>query len=187
MKYFAIYIAATGVIQQTCSAADVGQLELAPGQAVLEVPGVVRDDLWFVSQSALSPYPKQPSPLCKWNGSAWVDERDISAKRLEAIGRMKSSRDAAVFGGFVWGGDVFDSDERAQNMLMSMCVDARAGDLETQSYRLANNSWRTLSSGDMKNLWAACRAHVKTQFARFAQRESEIMVATSAQIAGIVW
>lgn len=134
--------------------------------------------------------PTSPGEHAQWDRAlaVWVDPRTLDKVKADRIFTMKTARDAAVFGGMIWDGSGFDTDERSQSVLLGLYVDSQAPAFEPQPWRLSDNSWRVLDAAAAAGVWAALRAHVKLQFTKFATREYAIQQATTpAAVDAVSW
>ena len=111
MKYFAIYDSVTGVILQSVTAPDLVSVTVVPGQLVIEVGSVVRDDLFYVSGSALVAYPQRPAALDGWSGTGWVDGRDLVSVKIVRNGMINAARLSANHSTFSFLGKLIACDE----------------------------------------------------------------------------
>ena len=134
--------------------------------------------------------PASPGDYAEWGKApgAWFDPRTVAEAKVARLRAMRLARDVAIYGGMVWDGSGFDSDERSQSVLMGLYVDSKEAGFEDQPWRLADNSWRVLTAADAAGVWAALRAHVKAQFTRFAVVEYLIEQATTqAAVDAVSW
>lgn len=131
-----------------------------------------------------------PAHPATWDNvtMCWVDTRTLGDIKAAKLAELQAARDAQQFGGFVWDGSTFDSDERSQSVLLGMFTTAALGSLPDTPYRLQNNSWRVLTAADMVQVWGALQALVAGAFAQFAELEAAVADATTAaQVAAITW
>ena len=125
-----------------------------------------------------------------WDAEAerWVEAPTLTALRLAKLAELKAARDAQQFGGFVWDGSPFDSDERSQSVLLGMFTTAALGGLPDTPFRLQDNTWRVLSAADMVQVWGALQMLIAGAFAQFAALEAQVFAASTPEaIAGVVW
>ncbi len=102
---------------------------------------------------------------------------DVRTQLLEAA---KAERDRRVFGGFAWDGSVFDSDQTSQARILGCYVSSQASpESFPRQWRLADNSWRSVSVGDAEPLFLALGAHLQSHFDAFAAHESAISAASA--------
>lgn len=118
----------------------------------------------------------------------WVDQRSLQDARLDAITKLKTNRDAAIAGGFTWDGSAFDADETSQARLLGLFVSSQSPTYEPVNWRLADNTWRTLSASDAAEVWTALQSHVRACFATFASLEQAANgAASAAELDAIQW
>jgi hypothetical protein len=101
--------------------------------------------------------------------------------RTRAITALKIARDARVFGVMVWDGSGFDVDAIAQSRILGMAVTAQsAPGAFPIDWRLADNTWRSLSAADAGALFGALQAHIAGLFAAFKAHETAVTALTDA-------
>jgi hypothetical protein len=112
----------------------------------------------------------------------------LARAKVDQLTVLKSARDGVVFGGFTWSGSTFDSDQTAQTRLMGLYVNAQSNPSLSQAWRLADNSWRTISAADAAAVWASLTSHLATQFSHFATKEAAVNAAADvAAVLAVVW
>jgi hypothetical protein len=134
----------------------------------------------------------RPSPSHKprriGNLVAWEDPRTLEQAREQRLAQIQAERDAVLFGGFQWDGSTFDSNADSQSRLMGLRVDAMLPTFTPRGWRLADNTWRTLSAADAAGIWVALTEHMEGQFRRFEAREAAINAATTvAAVDAVTW
>lgn len=118
----------------------------------------------------------------------WIDPRTLADLKAAKMAALKAARDAEQFGGFVWDGSTFDSDERSQTLLLGMFTTAALGALPDTPFRLADNSWRVLTASDMVQVWSALQGLIGGAFGRFSVVEAAVMAAQDAPtVEAITW
>lgn len=126
----------------------------------------------------------------RWDNDAmaWFDLRTADQARIDRLRDLQRQRDGVITGGFSWDGSTFDSDDTSQIRLIGLAQAARDADFEPVNWRLADNSWRTLSAADALGVWSALKDHIRNTFAVFAALEADLVVAsTLAEIDLIRW
>jgi hypothetical protein len=109
----------------------------------------------------------------------------LKADRWELI---KKARNDAEFGGFLWDGSRFDSDQISQQRIQGMVQIANLDSSMSMDWTLADNSVRTLNSEQGIALGLALAAHVNEQHVKARTLRVAIDSATSAeQVAAVVW
>lgn len=136
--------------------------------------------------------PPRPSPshlLSVLNGALiWADPRTLAQARLDRVAAMRDAREAAINAGFVWSASPFDSDEKSQSRLLALVISAQLPGFVPREWRLANNTYRTLTAANASAVYMAFDAHVQAQFARFVARETAITNApTIAAVEAVTW
>lgn len=125
-----------------------------------------------------------------WSGTSfyWQDTSTLQEVKVAKLLELKIARDQIIFGGFGWDGSTFDSDQTAQTRLMGLYIKSQGDSNISQSWRLQDNSWRVLTAVDIAGIWATLNQHLTAQFAHFAQKETEVIAATTKeQVATINW
>ena len=99
--------------------------------------------------------PPTPSHQFDYNTKQWVDSRSLDEIRAQKWAEIKSQRDQLEFGGFEFGGNVYDSDQVSQGRIMGA---AAAG--VDQTWTLANNATVELTALQLQQLYAALQSHI---------------------------
>lgn len=117
----------------------------------------------------------QPNLSDYWNGNAfvsigeppsthhifdyhtkqWIDPRSLDEIKAQKWSEIKSQRDRLEFGGFEFGGNIYDSDQVSQGRIMGA---AAAG--VDQTWTLANNATVELTALQLQQLYAALQSHI---------------------------
>lgn len=175
---------------QASTQAQAGETMLESADASAATHYVAGGELAAYTEEQAEAKAARPHPRAAWDNSAmaWVDPRTLSDLKAAKLAEMKTARDAQQFGGFVWDGSPFASDERSQSVLLGMFTTAFAGLLPDTPFRLQDNSWRVLTPIDVMQVWGALRSLIAGAFAQFAAREAAIEAATTKeQVEGIAW
>lgn len=108
---------------------------------------------------------------------------DVADLRSELLASAKAERDRRVFGGFVWDGSVFDSDETSQARILGCYVSSQASPSSfPRSWRLADNSWRCLLLTEAEPLFLALGRHLQSHFDAFGAHEASIAAASVSEL-----
>jgi len=117
-----------------------------------------------------------------------IDPRTLSIAVINQLNKMRVAREVAINNTFVWSGSPFDADLTSRNRLLSLKVDSLDPAYVPRSWRLADNTWRTLSAADVAGVWAALRVHTEAQYTTFASLETDILSKTTvAQVVTVEW
>lgn len=144
--------------------------------------------------TALTQFPVAPFPgavlvyAAASQSLQWQDTRPLFKVRSDRIEVLKLAREAAVATSFVWDGSTFDADETAQVRLALLGVAATQAGYQPTAWRLADNTWRTLSAADAVAVCQALAAHLRAKFDLFQQRETDVLNASSkSAIDAVTW
>lgn len=134
--------------------------------------------------------PARPSPFHEFDyaAKAWVDPRTLQDFKDAKWVEIKAAREAAEFGTFVWDGSTFDCDAESQARLRAAADRARRDSTTSITWRLADNSSRTLLASALDAVGNALDVHVATQHAIASALREQITAATLvAQLQNIHW
>jgi len=112
-------------------------------------------DYWNGSKFVSIGEPPTPYHIFNYDLKDWVDPRTLDEIKAQKWAEIKSGRDSLEFGGFVFEGDVYDSDQVSQGRIMGAAV---AG--VDQVWTLADNTTVELSASQLQQLYAALQAHI---------------------------
>lgn len=85
----------------------------------------------------------------------WIDPRSLDEIKAQKWAEIKSQRDQLEFGGFEFGGNIYDSDQVSQGRIMGA---ASAG--VDQVWTLADNTTVELTAQQLKELYIALQSHI---------------------------
>lgn len=91
----------------------------------------------------------------------WLDLRTIDDVKQQKWLEIKAQRDSLEFGGFEFGGDIYDSNQVSQGRIMGA---ASAG--VDQIWTLADNSTKHLTAIELQHLYQALQLHVASAHER---------------------
>lgn len=125
-----------------------------PHELILTPPNT-HLDMW-TGKDWYTPEP-QPSPHHTFDYSIkqWIDPRTLDEIKAQRWAEIKQQRDQLEFGGFEFGGGVYDSDQVSQGRIMGA---ASAG--VDQTWTLADNTTVELSASQLQQLYATLQAHI---------------------------
>lgn len=103
------------------------------------------------------PLPPRPSDSHTFNYKVklWIDMRTLADAKVEKWNNIKQQRDVLEFGGFVYKGNIYDSDQVSQGRILgavNLGID--------QVWTLADNSTIYLNSDELVDLYAALQEHI---------------------------
>ncbi len=149
-----VYVNKNGkVVGHVQGTSEIIDLNRPPGcQAVDDPPG----DQYYYSKGWI-PMPSRPNGTSVFNYDIkqWIDPRTLDEIKDQKWTEIKSGRDSLEFGGFVFEGNVYDSDQVSQGRIMGAAV---AG--VDQTWTLADNTTVELSASQLQQLYAALQAHI---------------------------
>lgn len=127
-------------------------------------------------------------------GGSIVPPESISLEDAKTLhwSEIKRQRSEIEYGGFVWDGSTFDSDEtsrgRIQGAVSLALIAQGAGQPFSIDWTLADNTTRTLSGEEMIAVGLALGTHVATAFEIARQLREQIDAATTLQeVFAVVW
>lgn len=116
----------------------------------------------YIKNNQFVSYPLKPNIYSTFDfeNEQWVT--DLAKAKLEQWKKIKDARDTAEFAGFIWDNSTFDSDTVSQARIQSSTQLAMINPNSfSVTWTLADNSLRTLSSGDMIAVGAALSSHIQ--------------------------
>lgn len=134
--------------------------------------------------------PAKPGDWAHWDPTthSWTDPRTFSDLKATAWATIKAARASAEFGGFVWDGSTFDSDEASQRRLQGLVQLASLNPSLSIAWTLADNTTRTLSAADALAVGEALASHVAQAFAHGQALRYQLEAATTkAAIEAVQW
>lgn len=106
----------------------------------------------------------------------WIDPRTIDYFRAVKWEAIKVERDALEFGGFSYGGNMYDSDQVSQGRILG----AAMANID-QTWTLQNNESIELSANELKELFVAMQAHISLTHERSRAARELIYSATTSE------
>ena len=123
------------------------------------------DDIEYISStdyfdSATSTFvsigePPSTHHIFDYHTKQWIDPRSLDEIKAQKWAEIKTERDQIEFGGFEFGGNIYDSDQVSQGRIMGA---AAAG--VDQTWTLANNATVELTALQLQQLYAALQSHI---------------------------
>ena len=111
----------------------------------------------FVSIGAPPTY----NHIFDYHAKQWIDPRTLDEIKAQRWTEIKSQRDRLEFGGFEFGGNIYDSDQASQGRIMGAAL---AG--VDQVWTLAANTTVNLTAAQLQQLYAALQAHIASAHER---------------------
>lgn len=158
-----------------------------PGRLVIEEaapPDTYRHEGAWVA------IPVRPSLNHQWNWTTkvWEDPRTLEEHKAARKQVIKRSRDEFINGGFTWDGSTFDSNTISQLRLSGVHAKSLREPGMSETWRLADNSWRTLNATDVGGVYQALEDHIRSAFQTQALLESQIDSAVDqAEVEAVIW
>ena len=106
----------------------------------------------------------------------WIDPRTLDEIKDQKWSEIKRQRDRLEFGGFVYNGKTYDSDQVSQGRIMGA---ASAG--VDQVWTLADNTTVELTAQQLKELYIALQSHIANAHERGRVARQAIYEATTAE------
>ena len=193
MKHFFVHDA-DGQVMYAGECAD-SDLELQ-GQAdgLTSREGEAKPGKQYWNGVTLQNFPDLPSEhhVWDWATHTYVDPRTLDQIKGQQWEKVKASRDSVEFGGFVWDGSTFDSDQESQSRIQGAAQLATLATLNNQPFSidwtLADNSVRTLDASDMIAAGTAMGVHIATTHSIGRTLRIEIDAAvTKEEVEAITW
>jgi hypothetical protein len=136
----------------------------------------------------------QPSPfhIYDYEEHEWVDARTINDYKAAQWNKIKRARDSTEFGGFEYGGNIFDSDSMSQSRLQGAIQLANIAlsmgqDFEI-NWTLQDNSVIVLTHTELITVALALGNHVAAAHEKARDLRLEIEAAlTKEEVEAIVW
>lgn len=180
-QHYAITTAAGDLLRSVATDEAEPQIELSEGEVLHAVPG-------------LPPRPQGPGWVVRWQGGAWVqhDARTLAEVREQRWAQIKAEREAREFGGMVWDGSPFDTDETSQRRIqgaVQMAVIAQAAQQPFSiGWTLADDTVRTLDGAQMIAVGMALAQHVGSlhETGRLLRQQID-GAATVADVMAVSW
>lgn len=170
----------TGQIRSTLT----GNIELLDLNTPTDVPYIDTSDArsitsyWDFDLHEFVDIGEPPSPHHTFNYAfkQWADTRPLSDIKTQAWKQLKQQRDSDEFGGFVFDGATYDSDQVAQSRILGAAMSE-----QPQIWTLADNSAVPLTAAQMRQLYAALQQHVAAAHARGRAARQSLDDATTVQ------
>ena len=117
-----------------------------------------------------------------------IDPRALSVAQATQLSILRDNRETVVNNTFVWDGSVFDANLTARSRLAALKIDSLDLGFVPRAWRLADNTWRTLSASDVAGVWNALRTHTEAQYATFKALETEVFGSlTNSEVLSVTW
>jgi hypothetical protein len=195
VKRYAIYNPDGSIAQIVgCTEKDRDLQFIPDGGAILLVDDDVDWSTHYIRDGAAVAFPPRPSRFHKFSYSRfeWEDPRTIEERQDARWAQLKIARDAAEFGGFLWEGLLFDSNQISQQRIGAACQEASSALALNvpffKNWTLADNSTVPLSAEQMMSVGLALGNHVGTVHAKGRELRERLYAANSIEgIEAIVW
>lgn len=127
------------------------------GILLLVEPPVLRNSYWSFSTESWIDVGMPPDNYSIFNyaNKSWTDPRNLVQVKLDKWSEIKKERDAIEFGGFIFEGHTYDSNQVSQGRILGA---ASAG--VDQIWTLSNNETVFLTSNQLVGLYQALQMHV---------------------------
>lgn len=115
-----------------------------------------------------------PHHMFNYAFKQWDDTRSLSDIKTQAWERLKQQRDSTEFGGFIFEGNTYDSDQISQGRIFGAAMYD-----QPQIWTLADNSTVSLTATQMRQLCIALQQHVAAAHARGRYVRQQLVEATT--------
>lgn len=164
------------------------------GLKFLETSENIAEEDHYVENGQVKPKPPPPSPHHQFDYTTkqWADPRTLDDLKVQKWNEMKTQRDAVEFGGFVWNGYTFDSDQLSQQRIQGAAQMAQIAASQGQPYSitwtLADNSGLVLTGDEMISVGMQMGFHIDSCHARGRELREQINSAsTREEVEAIAW
>ena len=141
-----------------------------------------------VSNKEIKEYPEQPREDYEFNYTSKGWGFALSLAKTHKWREIKLARDTAEFGGFVFDGNTFDSNQLAQQRIQNAMLLAMQDSSITMDWTLANNNTVNLNATTLINIGKALSYHVSNAHKKAQEYRAAINAASSkAEIDAITW
>mgnify|MGYP000172627739 CR=1 FL=1 len=134
------------------------QVNTKDGEIFIDVrEAVVSSSYYSFTEKRFIALSDAPSPqhVFDYEIKQWIDPRSLDDLKAQKWAEIKTHRDQLEFGGFEFGGNIYDSDQVSQGRIMGA---ASAG--VDQVWTLADNTTVELSAPQLQQLYAELQAHI---------------------------
>lgn len=132
----------------------------------------------------VTPPPKPEGIWYKFDyvSKQWIDPRSLDDVKTQKWEEIKAQRDQLEFGGFVFDGHLYDSDQVSQGRIMG----AAAAGID-QVWTLADNTHVALTADQLKELYTTLQIHIANAHERGRiAREAIYSANTSEEVEAVV-
>ena len=138
----------------------------------------IAESYWDVDLHQFVSIGEAPSPhhIFDYAFKQWVDPRTLDEIKNQKWTEIKAQRTQLEFGGFIFEGHMYDSDQVSQGRIMGAAL---AG--VEQVWTLADNSTITLAGAKLLELYGAMQQHVATAHERGRIARQAIEAATTKE------
>ena len=151
-----------------------------PEQGVLmHITADIEND--YVHQGEIHHKGDRPSKahIFDYSTKTWVDPRSLEDHKTAHWALIKAARNEAEFGGFIWNGSTFDSDQVSQARIQGAVLLATSNPDFVVDWTLADNTVRSLTTDDLNAISQALGEHVALQHSRARNARALLDQATS--------
>ena len=143
------------------------EYQVSSGLTLLEGSAVIGKD--FINESGdVVALPDKPGIHHKFDyiSKTWVDPRSLEEHKTAQWALIKAARNEAEFGGFIWNGSTFDSDQVSQARIQGAVLLATSNPDFVVDWTLADNTVRNLTADDLIAISQALGEHTSLQHTR---------------------
>jgi hypothetical protein len=149
----------TGKILTTLQGdSNMVELNTAPDAVFIDTNDIVNiSDYYDFDQHRFISIGEALAPHCifDYEIKQWIDPRSLDDIKAQKWSEIKAMRNQLEFGGFEFGGGIYDSNQVSQGRIMGA-----AGAGMDQTWTLADNTTVNLTASQLQQLYAALQAHI---------------------------
>lgn len=154
---YTIVNAKSGQITKSISNASrkVAEANLSNDELLISEQPAFMSDYWDGERFVSTPPPPSLNHIFDYATKQWIDPRSLDEIKAQKWDQLKQQRNAFEFGGFLFDGLIYDSDQVSQGRIMGATIAS-----VDQVWTLADNTTVSLTSSQLQQLYSALQAHI---------------------------
>jgi len=140
---------------------DNDSVELNTPEGAIAVKDPTHPNMYYKGGWIDMPEAPSGNHIFDYTAEQWVDPRTLDEIKAQKWVEIKAMRDQLEFGGFVFKGNIYDSDQVSQGRIMGAAI---AG--VDQVWTLADNTTVELNRDELKELYTALQQHIASAHER---------------------